>query len=238
VTAAAPQIRPAIRFRGRSFLALVLAPVAPLEAWFEELDLLASRSPGFFTGRPVVLDVAGLSPSPAREALTDLVGQLSRRSIRVMAIESADQAALDPSLPPPIAGGRDARPIDPEQKGRGAASSAPPAQRSGSLTLETPVRSGQTIANPTGDVIVLGSVSSGAEIIAGGSIHVYGTLRGRAIAGTTGHAGARIFCRRLEAELLAIDGLYSTADSMDPALRGKATQAWLEGDAMRIAALD
>jgi septum site-determining protein MinC len=233
VTAAAPQIRPSIRFRGRSFLALVLAPVEPLEAWFEELDLLASRSPGFFTGRPVVLDVVAVTPS--REDLADLVQKLSDRSIRVMAVENADAKALDPSLPPPIAGGRDARPIDPDAKKGRAEASAP---RSGSLTLETPVRSGQTIANPGGDVIVLGSVSSGAEIIAGGSIHVYGTLRGRAIAGTTGHAGARIFCRKLEAELLAIDGLYSTADSMDPTLRGKATQAWLEGDAMRIAALD
>ena len=61
---------------------------------------------------------------------------------------------------------------------------------------------------------VLGSVASGAEVIAGGSIHIYGTLRGRAIAGSTGNARARIFCRKLEAELLAIDGLYRTAEDM------------------------
>ena len=63
---------------------------------------------------------------------------------------------------------------------------------------------------------VVGSVASGAEVVAGGSIHVYGTLRGRAIAGSTGNADARIFCRKLEAELLAIDGLYRTADDMEP----------------------
>ena len=63
---------------------------------------------------------------------------------------------------------------------------------------------------------VVGSVASGAEIVAGGSIHVYGTLRGRAIAGLLGNARARIFCRRLEAELLAIDGVYSTADEHGP----------------------
>ena len=61
----------------------------------------------------------------------------------------------------------------------------------------------------------MGSVASGAEVIAGGSIHVYGTLRGRAIAGLTGNSRARIFCRKLEAELLAIDGVYQTADDMD-----------------------
>ena len=89
-----------------------------------------------------------------------------------------------------------------------------------------------------GDVIVLGSVASGAEIVAGGSVHIYGTLRGRAIAGLAGNPRARIFCRRLDAELMAIDGVYQTADDMDAKLRGHAVQAWLDGDVMRMAALD
>ena len=71
-----------------------------------------------------------------------------------------------------------------------------------------------------------------------GSIHVYGTLRGRAMAGSTGNASARIFCRKIEAELVAIDGLYRTADDIDEHLRRRAVQVWLEGDVMRIAALD
>lgn len=77
---------------------------------------------------------------------------------------------------------------------------------------------------------IVGSVASGAEIVAGGSIHVYGTLRGRAMAGTMGNATARIFCRKLEAELIAIDGFYKTAEDMEPGLRGRAVQIWLEGD--------
>jgi len=76
------------------------------------------------------------------------------------------------------------------------------------------------------------------EIIAGGSIHVYGSLRGRAIAGLTGNNRARIFCRRLEAELLAIDGVYQTADDMNAALRGRPVQAWLAGEAMMLATFD
>ena len=97
------------------------------------------------------------------------------------------------------------------------------------------MRSGQSVSFPTGDVTVMGSVASGAEIVAGGSIHVYGALRGRAIAGLLG-AGARprIFCRRLEAELLAIDGVYRTADEMGAALAGRAVQVWLEGDALAL----
>ena len=89
-----------------------------------------------------------------------------------------------------------------------------------------------------GDITVLGSVASGAEVMAGGSVHIYGTLRGRAIAGLSGHPGARIFCSRLQAELLAIDGVYQTADDMPANVLGKPVQAWLEGEQMKISVLD
>ena len=86
-----------------------------------------------------------------------------------------------------------------------------------SLLIETPVRSGQSIVFTEGDVTVLGSVASGAEIVAGGSIHVYGALRGRAMAGVTATPRARIFCRKLEAELLAIDGSTGPPTTWTPA---------------------
>jgi septum formation inhibitor MinC len=100
------------------------------------------------------------------------------------------------------------------------------------------VRSGQTIEFPDGDVVVIGSVSSGAEIVAGGSIHIYGTLRGRAVAGTSGDQNARIFCQSLQAELLSIDGRYRVAENFDPTLRGRPVQAHLEGMRMTLAPLD
>jgi septum site-determining protein MinC len=84
---------------------------------------------------------------------------------------------------------------------------------------------------------VLGSVASGAELVAGGSIHVYGTLRGRAMAGSHGNSRARIFCNKIEAELLAIGGYYLTAEAIDQFPKGP-VQAWLEGDAVKIATLD
>ena len=96
------------------------------------------------------------------------------------------------------------------------------------------MRSGQSLIFPQGDVTVIGSVASGAEIAAGGSIHIYGTLRGRAFAGTNGNAKARIFCNRFDAELLVIDGLYKTADDFDPALRGAQVQARLDRDVLNI----
>ena len=97
--------------------------------------------------------------------------------------------------------------------------------------------SGQSIVFPEGDVTILGSVASGAEVIAGGSIHIYGSLRGRALAGSAGQPSARIFCRKLEAELIAIDGLYKTAEDLEPGLLGQSIQAWLDGDELKTAVL-
>ena len=110
---------------------------------------------------------------------------------------------------------------------QGSPTEAPAPERT-SLVISSSVRSGQTIEFPLGDVTVIGSVGSGAEIVAGGSIHVYGTLRGRAIAGTSGDRSARIFCQSLKAELLSIDGCYRVAENFDPRLRGpRCRPAWM-----------
>ena len=100
------------------------------------------------------------------------------------------------------------------------------------------MRSGQSVVFMEGDVTILGSVGSGAEIVAGGSIHVYGALRGRALAGATGNGRARIFCHRVEAELLAIDSYYRTADEIDDSMRCRPAQAWLEGETLQISTMN
>lgn len=242
---AALRTRSSLRFRGRSFLALVLAPEPPTEAWFAEIDTLLMRSPGFFVGRPVILDVSALPLDKA--SLADLVAELNRRDIHLMGIEGAKSAAFGPGLPPLIASGRQTAEIieAPGPAGTAAAAAAPAPiaaptsePRPASLLLDSPVRSGQSVNYPAGDVIVIGSVASGAEVVAGGSIHVYGALRGRAIAGSAGDAKARIFCGRMEAELLVIDGLYRTADEIEAQLRGRAVQVWLDGEAMMMAGLN
>ncbi len=234
VTAAA-RPRHSIRFRGRSFLALVLAPEAPLIDWIAKLDGWLERSPAFFAGRAVVLDLSGLTPS--KDEIAALIVDLNTRDIRIMAVEGVDDSLLGLGLPPAINGGRESVGLveTPEKKAAPAAKKEEPAP---SLLVEEPIRSGQYIAYPRGDVIVVGSVASGAEIVAGGSIHVYGALRGRAIAGSTGNSKARIFCRKFEAELVAIDGLYKTADDVEKDYRGRALQAWLDRDAIVMTALD
>ena len=232
-----------IRFRGRSFLALVLAPELPLSGWLEDVDAWSARSPGFFLTRPIVLDVSGLELS--RQDLTQLIADLHGREIRIMGIEGADPGWLGLGMPPAMRGGRPAGIIEAVETPKvvapvAAPQAAPEPVRAPapSLLIDSPVRSGQSIIHTEGDVTVMGSIASGAEVIAGGSIHVYGAIRGRAIAGSVGHAQARIFCRKLEAELLAIDGLYKTADDMPHDLRGRAVQAWLEGDTIRMTSLD
>src|SRR3954469_1233399 len=105
------------------------------------------------------------------------------------------------------------------------------------LLVNGAVRSGQTVTFEEGDLIIVGSVGSGAEIVAGGSIHVYGALRGRAYAGTSDPFGARIFCQKLEAELLAIGGLCRMSDDLDSNFRGRPAHAWRAANEFRLGKL-
>ena len=221
--------RQLVRLRGRSYLAFVFSPVVPIMQWLEDIDATLARSPGFFLGKPVVLDLSTLDLSGS--AISHLVMSLEKRGIRVLGIEGCEATRLTASMPPLLTGGRHApvQQVEPEKP-----EVRPPAA---SLLLDTPVRSGQSVVFPDGDVTVVGSVASGAEIVAGGSIHVYGTLRGRAMAGINGNASARIYCHKMEAELLAIDGYYQTAEEIPDALRNRPVQALLEGNVMRVTPL-
>jgi septum site-determining protein MinC len=264
VTIASRHPRHSFRFRGRNFLALVLRPALPTSQWLGELDDWLVRSPGFFNGKPLILDLAGVALE--RADIAGLIGELAGRSIRIMGIEGVDAAKLDASLPPLLTGGRTLGAVEvaeaisptpataanadakPDAKSEGKPDQAQPAgaiaplpsqaRQLPSLLIETPIRSGQAVINPDGDVIVLGSVASGAEVIAAGSIHVYGTLRGRALAGAYGNESARVFCRRYEAELIAIGEYFKAIEDIELELRQKPVQAWLAGGELKIAALD
>jgi septum site-determining protein MinC len=218
-------------------MALVLTPEPPLEQWLVELDALLARSPAYFVNRPVVVDVSALPQK--RSDLMFIVNELQARKIRVMALEGTETSILGADargLPPVIADGRPSTPIEVPMKSTDAAPAAPVPRSATSMVIERPIRSGQSIYCPDGDVTVLGSVASGAEIVAGGSIHVYGALRGRAMAGW-GNKNGRIFCQSLDAELLAVDGLYKTADEIDLGLRGRPIQAWTNGGVLVVEAL-
>ena len=225
--------RQLVRLRGRSYVAFVFSPVVPIVEWLAEIDATLARSPGYFVGKPIVLDLASVDLSSS--AIAHLLGSLTERSIRVLGIEGVDEERLAANMPPLLTGGRACviTRSEPVQKVEPEAKPKPT-----SLLLDSPVRSGQSIVFMEGDVTVLGSVGSGAEIVAGGSIHIYGTLRGRAMAGVNGNSSARIYCQKIEAELLAIDGYYQTAEEIDVSLRNRPAQARLEGDTMKITPLN
>lgn len=230
--------RIAFRLLGRSFLAFVLVPEPPLDDWLAELDHSLKRSLSFFANRPIVLDLSKLSPT--RPETEILIADVLGRNLRLVSVDGVDPAWLPSKLGPLPAGGQsvgmfEPGPADPDD---GPGKLPPSAPAAASLLIDTPVRSGQSIIFPSGDITVIGSVASGAEVVAGGSIHVYGSLRGRAIAGSTGNARARIFCKKFDAEILVIDGLYKTAEDIEAGLRGASVQARLDRDAMIVEALN
>lgn len=222
-----------IRLAGRSFLAFVLEPLPPVSGWLADLDAVARQSFAFFANRPVVLDLTRLKPD--RTETQAIIDALKARSIRVIAVEGVDPAWVDPALAPLGSGKDSAKVIEFPGAPRGP---VPARGAKGGLIVDRPVRSGQSIFHPEGDVILLGAVSSGAEVIAGGSIHVYGALRGRALAGATGNPGALIFARKFEAELVSIDGNYMTAEQSPPEVIGRPVQIRLRNEAIVTDILD
>lgn len=220
-------------------MALVLAPEVPLDGWLAALDAQMERSPNFFDARPVVVDF-GMVPKE-QPNVAEFLRALEQRGIRIIGTEAAHPSweGIEAWGRPLPAASKPGKEIEMPAAATPAATPEPEAHphESNTLIIDHTVRSGQSIVFERGDVTVLGSVSSGAEIMAGGSVHVYGTLRGRAIAGLSGNSTARIFCSKLQAELLAIDGVYQTADDMPAKVVGKSVQAWLDGEQMKISVL-
>ncbi|MDH5327151.1 MAG: septum site-determining protein MinC, partial [Gammaproteobacteria bacterium] len=105
--------------------------------------------------------------------------------------------------------------------------------------IKQPIRSGQRVYAKGGDLVILGAVNHGAEVMADGNIHIYAPLRGRALAGLDGNSESRIFCHSMEAELVAVAGNYRVFEDKVPAdLYKKSVQIYLEGEQLKIITLD
>lgn len=228
---------PWVRIRGRSFMAMVLTPEAPFGDWFAALDRQLDGAPGFFADRPVVADLSGVIDALGGDGLSIAMDGLAARGMRIVGVEGVTPSQLAGTRWAELPTNLHGRDTSLEARtGRSAAATpaqAPPA----SMLIDRPVRSGQSVVFEDGDITIVGSVASGAEVIAGGSIHVYGPLRGRAIAGLK-TVGSRIFCTRLEAEMVGVDQLYRTAENWGPDLHGRAVQVRCDRGALRLTALD
>jgi septum site-determining protein MinC len=222
----------------------------------EEMRSRVQRAPNLFARAAVVVDFGGLSRTPdlptARalvEALrgagvlpvalaygTSEIDELSRQlGLPLLAKFRAqyERAGSEPAeAPAPAAAARRA----PEPEAPVVA--APAVAGQPGLVQSAPIRSGQQVYADNRDLTVLSGVGAGAEVIADGSIHIYGALRGRALAGAQGFEQARIFCREFHAELVAIAGHYKVSDDIPAALLGKPVQVWLEHGQLKVEALD
>lgn len=227
---------PTIRIRGRSFMAMVVTPAFPFGDWFAALDRQLAGAPGFFADRPTVVDLADVLGSAGADSLPLVLEGLAARGLKIAGVEGVRSALLSGTPWAGLATNLHGREVPLDARSGGArAEPAPP--HAPSLLIERPVRSGQSVVFEEGDITIVGPVASGAEVIAGGSVHVYGALRGRAIAGLK-TSGARIFCTRLEAEMLGVDQLYRTAETWGPDLHGRAVQVRCDRGALRLSALD
>jgi septum site-determining protein MinC len=220
----------------------------------QQLRAKVSKLPSLFLDAPVLVDLGGLGEGASSLALDDLVTAL--RACKLVPVAAANipdelrgavaAAGLGVWRPPVAPRGRTAdeseaaetQELAPTPTAPAALPSAlPHAPHTGPMVVTKPVRGGQVIHARDNDLVVLAPVNPGAQVIADGHLHIYAPLRGRAVAGAAGLPGARIFCQKLEAELVAIAGAYVMAEEIPAALRGRAAQVFLENGECRITAL-
>lgn len=226
-----------------------------------EMRERVARAPKLFERAAVVVDFGGLAQTPDLATARGLIESLREAGVLPVALAygTADNDALarELGLPllakfraqyEPVAGSPSvgATEVASNAATPAAASPAPKASTPAAQTpsgqpglMQTaPVRSGQQVYAENRDLTVLTAVGAGAEVIADGSIHIYGALRGRALAGAQGNEQARIFCREFHAELVAVAGHYKVLEDIPRELRGKPVQVWLDKEELKIAALD
>lgn len=237
---------PVFQLKG-SMLAITVLELARnnLEGLDRQLAAKVAQAPNFFSNTPLVL---ALDKLPAGEGAVDLPGLMRvcrQHGLRTLAIRAsriediAAAIAIDlPVLPP--SGARE-RPLEPEpevKKPEPVPTPLPEPSVRPTKIITTPVRGGQQIYAQGGDLVVVSSVSPGAELLADGNIHVYGAMRGRALAGIKGNTKARIFCQQMTAELVSIAGQYRVSEDLrrDP-LWGAGVQVSLSGDVLNITRL-
>ncbi|HFZ8993172.1 TPA: septum site-determining protein MinC [Citrobacter freundii] len=230
-----------IELKGSSFtLSVVHLHEAEPEVIRQALQDKIAQAPAFLKHAPVVVNVSDLASPINWPALYNAVTSTGLRIIGVSGCkESSLKAEIDAQGLPLLTEGK-------EKAARSApvseAVSVAPPQNVNPVTktrlIDTPVRSGQRIYAPQCDLIVTSHVSAGAELIADGNIHVYGMMRGRALAGAAGDREAQIFCTQLAAELVSIAGVYWLSDNIPAEFYAKAARLQLAENALTIQPLN
>jgi septum site-determining protein MinC len=214
------------------------------------------ETPGLFEHEPLCVDLSALPEDSPVLDFAALVALLREQGFNPMAVRggTAEQhaaallsglaeapvrvAPVDPLVVLTQAVAEDAPEAELEPAAVDALAAVAPSVAASTLIIDKPLRSGQQVYARGGDLIVLAAVNFGAEVIADGSIHVYGPLRGRALAGAQGNVDARIFAACMEPQLVSIAGTWRTTEAgLAPEVNGKAAQVRLDGDKLLFEAL-
>lgn len=193
------------------------------------------QAPNFFQHAPIVLDLKIANQPNMSIDFAGLKAMLQSINLIPVGIRNAAQDQIQLAMQSGFAILRDTP--DPREKDKLQTNNAPPAKTFASKIVTLPVRSGQRIYAPDGDLIVLNHVGHGAELIADGNIHIYGALRGRALAGVNGNQKARIFCQSLEAELVSVAGSYKMSEDIERQAWKIAAQIYIKDDRLQITPL-
>ena len=197
-----------------------------------ELEQQVGRSPRFFLNAPVVLDLKDSEGFTSEDEFLDVGEMLRRHTLALVGVQNALPEQLTAAAAAGLASFAP-NATQPSRRGSAPAASAQSSRAAARLITE-PVRSGTQIYARGTDLVITAAVSPGAELVADGNIHVYGVLRGRALAGASGDVEARIFCSRLEAELVSIAGRYLVSEQLPPEQHGSAVQIALVDDQLTV----
>ena len=190
----------------------------------QQLEDAVLKAPQYFNSAPVIIDFTEIKENTEALNISEISAALKQFNMQLIAGRGLDNHLTLPILPQ--------RNANIKKKQEEAAKSTHHAK---TKIVTKPVRAGTQIYAKNSDLIILASVNAGAEIIADGNIHIYGPLRGRALAGANGDIEARIFCQDLEAELIAIAGHYLVNEKLKmPKLESGLLQIYLENDQLKI----
>lgn len=215
-----------------------------MDNFADQLERQVSQSPAFFLNTPVVIDLGYLTEQNAEVDFALLVGLMRGHGMVPIGIRGGTKRQQELAELMELAVLSDGNPSANKTASGQKPTARPQARKpvdslrpSVSKIVTTPVRSGQRVYASGCDLILTSQVSSGAEVIADGNIHVYGALRGRALAGVKGNRNARIFCHNLQAELVAIAGNYLVNEAIKQDDMNKPVQIFLTGKSLNIQAL-
>lgn len=207
-----------------------------MDAVGRQLADKVEEAAGFFHNAPVVIDLKEVAATGADVEFPLLVGLMRGYGMIPIGVRGGTtvQNAAAEAMELAVLADRGPRRREPPRRPSAPEPIKPVARPQGTKVVERPIRSGQRVYAPGGDLIILAQVSSGAEVMADGNIHVYAPLRGRALAGVRGNLDARIFCQNLQAELVSVAGHYRISENIDVRLKGCAVQIHLQERTLHI----